>query len=203
MPRVLFMSWVAWRRTTYVESDDGLGLTYAEIDGEDKTHYPGLGDWPPYPAWVNFAKRVFRAKTARGRPIDLPNGKTGRATEDIHLPGWRRVRVRVSTVFVAWAVPIDEHSCRHFMWDVVLPDPDRGKISQAFENLRLTLFRALIYPTWWRWAYNKRYVGQDKRVLEALYDGDETLQGNDSGIVAWRRLSKRARKSPGDITGAS
>lgn len=87
MPHVLFMSWIAWRRTTYVETDDKLGLTFVEIDGEDKTHYPGLGGWPEYPAWKMFAKKLFRAKTARGRPINLPNGKTGRIAEDIHLPG--------------------------------------------------------------------------------------------------------------------
>lgn len=63
-------------------------------------------------------------------------------------------------------------------------------------KLRLTLFRYLIYPTWWRWAYNKRYVGQDRDVLESLYDGDENLQGNDNGILAWRRLSAKARKGP-------
>ena len=33
-------------------------------------------------------------------------------------------------------------------------------IGHAVEKLRLVLFRYLIYPTWWRWAYNKRYVGQ-------------------------------------------
>ena len=196
MPRVLFMSWVAWRRTTYVETDDKLGLTFAEIDGEDETHYPGLGGWPQYPAWKILAKKLFRARTARGRPIDLPNGKSGRITEDIHLPGWRRVRVRVHTVFIEWAVPIDEHTSRHFLWDAVLPDPGMSLIGHAFEKWRLVLFRYFVYPTWWRWAYNKRYVGQDKTVLEALYGGDEILQGNDSGIIAWRRLSSRARKGP-------
>lgn len=195
MPRVLFMSWVAWRRTTYMETDDGLGLIFAEIDGADETHYPGLGSWPPYPAWKKFAKKLFRAKVARGRPIDLPNGKSGRITEDVHLPGWRRVRVRVHTVFIEWAVPIDEHTTRHFLWDAVLQDPGRSAIGDAWEKMRLVLFRTLIYPTWWRWAYNRRYVGQDKRVLEALYDGDEYFQGNDNGIIAWRRLSARARKS--------
>ena len=33
MPRVLFMSWVAWRRTTYMETEDKMGLTYIETDG--------------------------------------------------------------------------------------------------------------------------------------------------------------------------
>jgi hypothetical protein len=58
--------------------------------------------------------------------------------------------------------------------------------------LRIALFRHIIYPSYWRWAYNKRYLGQDQRVLEHLYDGPERLQANDSGIVAWRRLSARA-----------
>ena len=58
---------------------------------------------------------------------------------------------------------------------------------------RLALFRYVIYPTYWRWAYNERYVGQDKRVLEHMYQGNERLQANDAGLVAWRRLSARAR----------
>ena len=57
----------------------------------------------------------------------------------------------------------------------------------------IALIRYVIYPSYWRWAYNKRYVGQDQWVLESLYGGAERLQANDSGIVAWRRLSTRAR----------
>ena len=82
------------------------------------------------------------------------------------------------------------------MWDAVLPEPGVGTIRHGLARLRLALFRYLVYPTWWRWAYNKRYVGQDRRVLEALYDSDEYLQGNDNGILAWRRLSARAHKGP-------
>ena len=126
------MNWVAWRRTTHLESEDGLGLIFAEIDGEDATTYPGLGDWPRHPAWKRLAKKLFRAKTPRGRSIELPQGETGRITEDVHLPGWRRVRVRVQTVLVLWAVPIDEHTTRHVMWDVVLGDSDRGALGQVF-----------------------------------------------------------------------
>ncbi|MBT5455053.1 MAG: Rieske 2Fe-2S domain-containing protein [Rhodospirillaceae bacterium] len=196
MPRVLFMNWVAWRKTAYVESEDGLGVLFTEANSEDEATYPGLGDWPPYPRWKRLAKKLFRAKTARGRPVTLPNGKTGTITEDVHLPGWRRIRVRVHTTFIAWAVPIDEHSCRHVMWDAVLQNPDAGGVGHALAKLRLTLFRYLIYPTWWRWAYNKRYVGQDKDVLESLYEAEENLQGNDNGILAWRRLAARARKGP-------
>jgi phenylpropionate dioxygenase-like ring-hydroxylating dioxygenase large terminal subunit len=196
MPRVLFMNWVVWRKTTYVNSDDGSGLLFVETESADTATYSGLGDWPAYPRWKRLAKKFFRAKTARGREIDLPNGKKGRVTEDVHLPGWRRVRVRVHTVFIVWAVPIDEHTTRHVMWDAVARNPEGGAFSHAVTKLRLTLFRYLIYPTWWRWAYNKRYVGQDRGVLETLYDDEEYLQANDAGILAWRRLSTHARKGP-------
>jgi phenylpropionate dioxygenase-like ring-hydroxylating dioxygenase large terminal subunit len=193
MPRTLYMNWVAWRRTTFVETDDGLGLIFAEYESADRQDYPGLGTWPCLPAWKRIAKTLLRARTARGREIELRNGKTGRVTEDIHLPGWRRVRVRKSTMFVEWGVPIDEHTTRHFLWDVVLPEPDLSLLRRLRRALRIALFRYVIYPSYWRWAYNKRYVGQDQRVLENLHDGPERLQANDSGIVAWRRLSARAR----------
>jgi hypothetical protein len=193
MPRTLFMNWVAWRRTTFLESEDGRGLVFAEFESADRQDYPGLGTWPCPPAWKRIAKKLLRAKTARGRAITLRNGKTGYITEDIHLPGWRRVRVRKSTVFVEWAVPIDEGRTRHFLWDVVLPEPDLSAVARLGRALRIALFRHIIYPSYWRWAYNKRYVGQDQMVLEHLYDGPERLQANDSGIVAWRRLSARAR----------
>jgi hypothetical protein len=193
MPRTLFMNWVAWRRTTFLETDDGLGLIFAEYESADRQDYPGLGSWPNPPAWKRLAKRLLRARTARGREIQLRNGKTGRITEDLHLPGWRRVRVRKSTVFVEWAVPIDEHSTRHVLWDVVLPEPNASALARLWRALRIALFRYVVYPSYWRWAYNKRYVGQDQWVLENLYDGPERLQANDSGIVAWRRLAARAR----------
>jgi phenylpropionate dioxygenase-like ring-hydroxylating dioxygenase large terminal subunit len=193
MPRTLYMNWVAWRRTTFLESEDGRGLIFAEYESADRQDYPGLGTWPCQPAWKRFAKKLFRAKTARGREIQLRNGKVGRITEDIHLPGWRRVRVRKSTVFLEWAVPIDEHTSRHILWDVILPEPNASVLQRLRRSLRIALFRYVIYPSYWRWAYNKRYVGQDQWVLESLRDGPERLQANDSGIVAWRRMSARAR----------
>jgi hypothetical protein len=103
------------------------------------------------------------------------------------------VRVRKSTVFVEWAVPVDEHSTRHFLWDVILGEQCKTLGGKFSRHVRVGLFRYFIYPVYWRWAYNERYVGQDKTILEALYNGPERLQGNDAGIVAWRRLSARAR----------
>jgi phenylpropionate dioxygenase-like ring-hydroxylating dioxygenase large terminal subunit len=70
MPRVLFMSWVAWRRTTYVETDNKLGLTFVEIDGEDKTHYPGLGGCRNIPPGKCSRKNCFGPRPrAAGRSI--------------------------------------------------------------------------------------------------------------------------------------
>ena len=126
----------------------------------------------------------------------MRNHKIGRITEDVHLPGWRRVRVRKSTVFVEWGVPIDEHTTRHFLWDVILPEMGLSPLRRLRRAVRIALFRHIIYPSYWRWAYNRRYVGQDQQVLESIYEGPERLQANDSGIVAWRRLSARAHSTP-------
>jgi nitrite reductase/ring-hydroxylating ferredoxin subunit len=182
MPRVLFMSWVAWRRTTYVETDDKLGLIFAEIEGEDETHYPDLGDWPPYPAWKLLAKKLFRAKTARGRPIDLPNGKTGRITEDIHLPGWRRVRVRGHTVLILWAVPVDRHTTRHFLWDAVLQDPfippgGAGPITSAM------------------WARTRRC---SKRSMTAMNISRATIAASSPGAACRRGPAKDRMTGPSE-----
>ena len=193
MPRTLYMNWVAWRKTTYTYTDDGLGVIHVELESTDRQEFPGLREWPRIPAWKRLTKKLFRARTAAGRPITLRDGRSGRITEDIHLPGWRRVKVRKHTVFIEWAVPIDENTTSHVLWDVVLDEKPGSGFSRMMAAARLALFRYVIYPTYWRWAYNERYVGQDKRVLEHMYQGNERLQANDAGLVAWRRLSARAR----------
>jgi phenylpropionate dioxygenase-like ring-hydroxylating dioxygenase large terminal subunit len=193
MPRTLYMDWVSWRKITHAKTDDGLGVIHVEIDSADTDEFPGLGVWPKIPNWKRAAKNFFGAKVGHGRRITLPDGRTGSITEDIHLPGWRRVQVRVMTTFVEWAVPIDEHTTRHVLWDVVHADKNAGPVRRMMKAARLALFRYLIYPTYWRWAYNKKYVGQDKDVLESMYQGPEYLQANDAGILAWRKLSERAR----------
>jgi hypothetical protein len=181
-----------------VETPDGRGIIMAEVESQDDADFPGLGKWPQIPAWKRFAKKVFGAKVGRGREITLADGRTGRISEDVHLPGWRRVRVRKSTVFIEWAVPVDEQTTRHVLWDVILPEDLSTLRARIRRRMRVALFRYLIYPVYWRWAYNERYVGQDKTILERLYNGPERLQGNDNGIVAWRKLAARARGSRPD-----
>ena len=39
MPRTLYMNWVAWRRTSFTETEDGLGLIYVEIESEDEADF--------------------------------------------------------------------------------------------------------------------------------------------------------------------
>jgi hypothetical protein len=134
---------------------------------------------------------------SRGTPMTLPDGRQAFVTEDIHLPGWRRVRVRQRTVFLEWAVPIDEKTTRHFLWDAINTSDLQGKIEVLKVRLRICTFRYLIYPIYWRWAYNKKYVGQDKWILEGLKEGPERLQSNDIGIIAWRRLAAKSRDVEG------
>ncbi len=198
MPRTLYMNWVAWRKTSFVETEDGNGVIFVALESEDEAEFPGLGHWPQIPRWKRIAKKIFRAGTARGHPFTLPDGRPAAITEDLHLPGWRRVRVRLHTVFVEWAVPIDEGATRHFLWDVVTVPEDENAVQALIRKARLALFRYLVYPTYWRWAYNKRYVGQDQGILESIRPGRERLQANDAGIIAWRRLASRARGRDGD-----
>jgi phenylpropionate dioxygenase-like ring-hydroxylating dioxygenase large terminal subunit len=193
LPRTLYMDWVAWRKIGVVEMEDGKGLVFVSWNAPERAEYPGLGEWPRNSWWERAARNVFRARMAKGAPMILADGRQAFVTEDIHLPGWRRVRVRRHTVFIEWAVPIDEQSTRHFLWDAINTSGMEGKIEAAKARLKMWLFRNLIYPTYWKWAYNKRYVGQDKRVLESLKEGPERLQSNDIGIIAWRRLAARSR----------
>ena len=76
----------------------------------------------------------------------------------------------------------------------------RGKLEVLKVQLKVWAFRYFIYPVYWKWAYNKQYVGQDKRVLEGLKEGPERLQSNDIGIVAWRRLAAKSRDAEGPGT---
>lgn len=193
LPRTLYMDWVAWRKTGIRETEDGKGIVLLSWVAPESGEFPGLGKWPRIAWWETLAKKVFRAQMARGIPTTLPDGKQAYITEDIHLPGWRRVRVRKHTVFVEWAVPIDERSTRHFLWDVINTSGTRGKLEAGFVQLKVWGFRYLVYPLYWKWAYNKQYVGQDQWILESLKEGPERLQANDIGVVAWRRLASKAR----------
>jgi nitrite reductase/ring-hydroxylating ferredoxin subunit len=197
IPRTLYMDWVAWRKIGVVEMEDGKGLIFVSWNAPELAEYPGLGKWPRNAWWEILARKVFRARISKGTPITLADGRQGFVTEDIHLPGWRRVRVRRRTVFIEWAVPIDEQSTRHFLWDAINTSGVEGKLEAVKVQLKLWLFRTVIYPTYWKWAYNKQYVGQDQRVLESLKEGPERLQSNDIGIIAWRRLAARSRDAEG------
>lgn len=193
LPRTLYMDWVAWRKTRVLEMEDGKGLIFLSGVAPEAGEFPGLGKWPKNAWWEKLAKKLFRAEMARGAPLSLPDGRKAYITEDIHLPGWRRVRVRKHTVFVEWAVPVDEHITRHFLWDVIGTSGAGGRLEAAFTRLKVWGFRYVIYPLYWKWAYNRRYVGQDQWMLESLKEGPERLQGNDIGIIAWRKLASKAR----------
>lgn len=193
LPRTLYMDWVAWRKTDYIETEDGLGVVYLSLTGEPTAEFPGLGTWPQPTWWERAAKKFFGARIAIGTPIKLPDGRQAWITEDVHLPGWRRVRVRIHTVFLEWAVPIDENTTRHFMWDVIETKQAKTPRQKALMRFRVWRFRHIVFPYWWRWAYNRCYVGQDRALLEGIVHGPEWLQANDKGMLAWRRLAPRAR----------
>jgi phenylpropionate dioxygenase-like ring-hydroxylating dioxygenase large terminal subunit len=193
LPRTFYMDWVAWRKASYVEMEDGKGLLLISWNAPEVAEFPGLGRWPQSTWWERTARKIFRAPMSRGTPTTLPDGRQAFVTEDIHLPGWRRVRVRRSTVFMEWAVPVDEKTTRHFLWDMINTSDALGKFESLKVQLKVWAFRCFIYPVYWKWAYNKQYVGQDKWVLEGLKEGPERLQSNDIGIVAWRRLAAKSR----------
>ncbi len=197
LPRTLYMDWVAWRKTGIIETEDGKGLVLISFNAPESAEFPGLGKWPRLAWWERAAKKMFRARMSRGASTTLPDGREAYITEDIHLPGWRRVRVRRQTVFLEWAVPIDATTTRHFLWDVIDASEATGRLGAMIIRLKIGMFRWLVYPIYWRWAYNKRYVGQDRNVLESIKEGPERLQSNDIGIVAWRRLASKSRDARG------
>ena len=133
--------------------------------------YPRIGRWPRY-SWLR-------------RLIQRPRrGRDGRITNSFRLPSMIR-NTYSGYAMVRWVVPIDEKTCRNFMFLT-------GKA-----NGLARLGWLLSYWLWHRWVFCKWFTAQDQNIVEHLdYLAPEILFRPDSSIVGLRKyIETNARTS--------
>jgi hypothetical protein len=99
-------------------------------------------------------------------------------------------------MFTRYMVPVDENSCRAFLFS-----------SRRATGLAALLYR-IRYRLWASWTLLKFFIGQDTVVFGLQdYDAPEQLSGTDTGIVKWRRVivdhaSREGRNAPSPAPGS-
>ena len=173
-PFYLFTKIPAWAEVESEKMADGRGVSYQYgAIGPLQEKYPGLGKWP---------KQVWWRRFKIGAPDD---GEY--LTAELRLPGITRVGF-TSLMFIRYMVPIDENSCRAFLFS-----------TRRASGLSALLYK-IKYHLWTSWSLLKLFIGQDTVVFGAQdYDAPEQLAATDSGIVKWRRiLADHAAAEAGD-----
>lgn len=161
-PFYLFIKLPAWAGTTSEVMPDGRGVSYKYAAmGPVQENYDGLGKWP---------KRVWWRRLKMG----APEGEYVTAT--LRLPGITRVGF-TSQMFIRYMVPIDENSCRAFLFS-----------TRKAKGLDALIYR-IRYRVWTSWSLLRLFIGQDTVVFAAQdYTAPEQLAATDDGVVKWRRL---------------
>ena len=161
-PFYLFKKIPAWAEVESETMPDGRGVSYrySKIGPLQET-YPSLGKFPKHVWWR-------RAK------IGAPEGDY--VTAQLRLPGITRVGW-TALMFVRYMVPIDDNSCRAFLFS-----------TRRVSGLRAILYR-LYYHLWASWSLLHLFIGQDTVVFAAQdYSAPEQLAAADNGVVKWRRI---------------
>ena len=153
----------AWAEVAAETMPDGRGVSYKyKKMGPLQDTYPGVGKWPRHVWW-------------RRKKIAAPNNGDY-LTAELRLPGITRVGFS-TMMFIRYMVPIDENSCRAFLFS-----------TRRATGLRALLYR-IYYYTWASWSLLRFFIGQDTVVFaQQDYDAPELLMGSDNGILKWRRV---------------
>ncbi len=161
-PFYLFTKIPAWADVASEVMPDGRGVSYRYSKiGPIQESYPNLGKWPKNVWW-----RWFK--------IGAPSGEY--LTAELRLPGITRVGF-TTLMFIRYMVPIDEKSCRAFLFS-----------TRRVSGLD-ALFYRIYYRLWASWSLLKLFIGQDTVVFAAQdYDAPEQLAAADNGIIKWRRI---------------
>lgn len=161
-PFYLFTKIPAWAEVASETMPDGRGVSYSYSKiGPIQEDYPNLGRWPKRAWWRRFK-------------IGAPQGEY--LTAQLRLPGITRVGF-TTLMFIRYMVPIDEKSCRAFLFS-----------TRRATGISAILYR-IYYHLWASWSLLKLFIGQDTVVFAAQdYDAPEQLSAPDSGIVKWRRI---------------
>ena len=162
-PFYFFTKIPAWAEVGAATMEDGRGVSfkYNKV-GPLQDEYPGVGTWP---------KRVWWRRFKIGAP---DNGEY--LTAQLRLPGITRVGF-TSLMFIRYMVPVDENSCRAFLFST------RRVSGMA------AIFYKIYYHLWASWSLLKLFIGQDTVVFGLQdYEAPEQLSATDTGIVKWRRV---------------
>jgi nitrite reductase/ring-hydroxylating ferredoxin subunit len=162
-PFYFFTKIPAWAEVVSETTPDGRGVRYKYgAMGPLQETYPGLGKWPRHVWWRRFK-------------IGAPdNGEY--LTAELRLPGITRVGF-TSQMFIRYMVPIDENSCRAFLFS-----------TRKVVGLRALMYR-IRYHAWTSWSLLRLFIGQDTVVFAAQdFDAPEQLASTDNGVVKWRRV---------------
>jgi len=161
-PFYFFTKIPAWADVASETMEDGRGVAYSYSKiGPLQESYPGLGKWPRMVWW-------------RKNKIAAPEGEY--LTAQLRLPGITKVGF-TTLMFIRYMVPIDENSCRAFLFS-----------TRRVSGARALLYRAY-YHLWASWSLLTLFIGQDTVVFAAQdYGAPEQLSAPDNGIVKWRRI---------------
>jgi nitrite reductase/ring-hydroxylating ferredoxin subunit len=161
-PFYLFTKIPAWAEVASETMADGRGVSYKYSSiGPLQEDYPKLGRWPKRVWWRRFK-------------IGAPNGEY--LTAELRLPGLTRVGF-TTLMFIRYMVPIDENSCRAFLFS-----------TRRVKGIRALSYR-IYYHLWASWSLLNLFIGQDSVVFAAQdYDAPERLSAPDNGVIKWRRI---------------
>jgi phenylpropionate dioxygenase-like ring-hydroxylating dioxygenase large terminal subunit len=167
--------------------DDGKGIGYRSEGGISEVDHPGLGHFPPpRETWYRVLKPI-----GRGREIDpndpavLRHGVKYRQSSV--LPGVTLIGRPTGNYFTCrWVVPVDAETTLYYAFSLFR----RQSRWRTFTDRLFWIF-------WLSWVHDWLFSEQDKRILEAVVPGEESLSRSDIGVVAWRRFAAtRARRPP-------
>jgi hypothetical protein len=179
---VLFNKLPIWGKMKLDLLPDKKGVHVQGVGGSMQGDYPGLGKFPRR-LWWRVISRRSESRTAGA---------------DIRMPGYIVLHLRdayfgVPIVNVGWPVPVDEGLTRHLNF-IITP---------AKNPLYKLLLRAWYHAYFW--PVHRRFIFQDRRLLEVQDRKWESLSASDGGLIYWRRLApKIARRTdlstlPADI----
>jgi nitrite reductase/ring-hydroxylating ferredoxin subunit len=178
-PFMWFTKMPVWAKAGAVETarGNGVGIYYKQVGGYE-AEFPGVGKLSNNPWWKyrTLGRRVAYdfSKVERGEVegVVFPN--------EVRLPCWRIIDIH-PVAFLEATVPIDAHSTRMFSFTF-----------RDLTGIRALLFK-LHYYLYLQWFHDRLFLGEDRWAMERLTPGPERFYGNDVGVLAWRKLSRKAR----------
>jgi nitrite reductase/ring-hydroxylating ferredoxin subunit len=167
--------------------EDGKGIGYLSRDGIGGADYPGLGRFPPRrESWYRVLRPIGRGREmGAAAPALVKYGYKYRQSS--LLPGITLIGRPSGNYFTCrWVTPIDAETTLYYAFSLFRR---RGALR--------TFVDRLFWLVWLSWVHDWLFSDQDKRVLEGVVPGKESLSRSDVGLAAWRRYAvAHARRPP-------